>query len=188
MRRTAAAAAYNVTGDAVRCYSALRSYWWSLFVVFSRQEKFSVVVIVTAASFSRFAGRRCMADRLTDRHTALRYHRSPYSPRLIKFFVTRSSAIAGKSPDAYARRCCYTVMSCRLRNDCDLLYGFSDFSLLFSYLTPLMRRILSSYHVHLLYCKTRMAKLQFNDGRMMIDSVAWAQYINVSDTQTATSP
>jgi len=26
------------------------------------------------------------------------------------------------------------------------------------------------------------------EGRMMIDSVVWAQYINVTDTQTATSP
>jgi len=34
----------------------------------------------------------------------------------------------------------------------------------------------------------RMAGLQSSEGRMMIDSVIWAQYINVSDTQTATSP
>jgi len=38
------------------------------------------------------------------------------------------------------------------------------------------------------YKKTRMAGLQSGEGRMMIDSVVWAQYINVTDTQTATSP
>jgi len=31
---------------------------------------------------------------------------------------------------------------------------------------------------------TRMAGLQYGEGRMMIDSVVWAQYINVTDTQT----
>jgi len=43
--------------------------------------------------------------------------------------------------------------------------------------------------------KTRTAGLQSAEGRMMIDSVVWAQYINVTDrhtdrqtdTQTATS-
>jgi len=29
-----------------------------------------------------------------------------------------------------------------------------------------------------------MAGLQFGDGRMMIDSVVWTQYINVTDRQT----
>jgi len=29
-----------------------------------------------------------------------------------------------------------------------------------------------------------MAGLQSGEGRMMIDSVVWAQYINVTDTQT----
>jgi len=33
-----------------------------------------------------------------------------------------------------------------------------------------------------------MAGLQSREGRMMIDSVVWAQYINVTDTQTATQP
>jgi len=31
-----------------------------------------------------------------------------------------------------------------------------------------------------------MAGLQSGEGRMMIDSVVWAQYINVTDTQTDT--
>jgi len=52
------------------------------------------------------------------------------------------------------------------------------------------------FHLHWLlfavvdiwYGKTRMAGLQSGEGRMMIDSVVWAQYINVTDTQTATSP
>jgi len=40
------------------------------------------------------------------------------------------------------------------------------------------------------YGKTRMAGMQCGEGRMMIDSVVWAQYayISVTDTQTATSP
>jgi len=46
----------------------------------------------------------------------------------------------------------------------------------------------SSYRVHIWCKKTRMAGLQSGEGRMMIDSVVWAQYINVTDTQTATSP
>jgi len=33
-----------------------------------------------------------------------------------------------------------------------------------------------------------MVGLQSGEGRMMIDLVVWAQYINVTDTQTATSP
>jgi len=32
-----------------------------------------------------------------------------------------------------------------------------------------------------------MAGLQSGEGRMMIEPVVWAQYINVTDTQTATS-
>jgi len=55
-------------------------------------------------------------------------------------------------------------------------------------LTPSMREISSSYRVHIWYVKTRMAGLQSREGRTMIDSVVWAQYINVTDTQTATSP
>jgi len=43
----------------------------------------------------------------------------------------------------------------------------------------------SSHRVHIWYGKTRMAGLQSAEGRMMIDSVAWAQYINTTDTQTA---
>jgi len=32
-----------------------------------------------------------------------------------------------------------------------------------------------------------MAGLQSGEGRIMIDSVVWAQYINMTDTQTAAS-
>jgi len=42
-----------------------------------------------------------------------------------------------------------------------------------------MRGIPSSYRVHIGYEKTKMAGLQFGEGRMMIDSVVWTQYINV---------
>jgi len=49
------------------------------------------------------------------------------------------------------------------------------------HLTPSMRAIRSSYRVRILYEKTRMAGRQSGEGRMMIDSVVWAQYINVTD-------
>jgi len=42
----------------------------------------------------------------------------------------------------------------------------------------------SSYRVHIWQGKTRMAGLQSGEGRMMIDSVVWAQYINVTDRHT----
>jgi len=72
-------------------------------------------------------------------------------------------------------------------NDCDLLAGFSDSP------TPLPFDAVSegdpsSCRVHIWSGKTRMAGLQSGEGRMTIDSVVWAQYINVIDTQTATSP
>jgi len=41
--------------------------------------------------------------------------------------------------------------------------------------------------VHIWYGKTRIARLQA-EGRMMIDSVVLAQYINVTDTKTTTQP
>jgi len=47
---------------------------------------------------------------------------------------------------------------------------------------------LSSYLAHIWCEKTRMAGLQSEESRMMIDSVVWAQYINVTDTQTAIQP
>jgi len=36
--------------------------------------------------------------------------------------------------------------------------------------------------------KTRMAELQSGEGHVMIDSFVGEHYINVTDTQTATSP
>jgi len=83
---------------------------------------------------------------------------------------------------------CYAVKNCRLMNDCNLLAGFSDFYLPLSHLTPSMWGIPSSCRVHIWYGKTRMVGLQSDEGRTMIDSVVWARYINVTDTQTATSP
>jgi len=47
-----------------------------------------------------------------------------------------------------------------------------------------MRGIPSSSRVHVWCEKTRMAGLQSDEGRMMIDSIVWAQYVSV----TATSP
>jgi len=51
-----------------------------------------------------------------------------------------------------------------------------------------MTGILSSYRIHIWCEKTRMAGLQSREGRITIDSVVWAQYIIVTNTQTATSP
>jgi len=82
---------------------------------------------------------------------------------------------------------CSTHRSCPLVNGCDLLDEFFDFYLPFFHMMPSMRGIPSSYRVHIWYEKTRMAGLQSGEGRIMIDSVVWAQYINVTDTQTATS-
>jgi len=70
------------------------------------------------------------------------------------------------------------VESCPLVNDCDLLTGFSDFYLPLSHLTLSMSGISSSYRVHIWCGKTRMAALHSDEGRMMIDSVVWVQYIN----------
>jgi len=115
---------------------------------------------------------------------------------------TSSSAVAEKPTDACARRCC-AVKSCPLVNDCDLLAGCCDsqsftrgqlFGLIFRLLPtpqPIWRpqwRISSSYLVHSWYGKTRMAGLQSCKRCTMIDSVVWVQYINVTDTQTATLP
>jgi len=49
-----------------------------------------------------------------------------------------------------------------------------------SHTTPSVRRIPSSYPVHIWCGKTRMAGLQSREGCMMIDSIVWAQYINDS--------
>jgi len=96
---------------------------------------------------------------------------------------TKSSAIADKPPGAYIR-CTVLPSGERLR--------FTGLILRLlptpSHLTPSMRVDPSSCRVHILYGKTRMAGLQSGAGCMMIDSVVLAQYINVTDTQTATSP
>jgi len=75
-----------------------------------------------------------------------------------------------------------------LRWIADLLARFSDFHLSLSHLTPSVRGIPSSYRVHSWYRKTRMAGLKCREGHVMIDSVVWVQYINMTDRQTATSP
>jgi len=60
--------------------------------------------------------------------------------------------------------------------------GFCDVYLPLTRLTPSMNGIPLSNQVHIRYRKTRMAGQQSCEGRMMIDSVVWAQYIN--DRQT----
>jgi len=79
---------------------------------------------------------------------------------------------------------CCAVKSCLLVNDYDLLAKFSDFYLPIYHLIPSMKVMPSSYRV-LVWCgKFRMAGLQSSEGRMMIDSVVWAQCFKVTDTQT----
>jgi len=56
------------------------------------------------------------------------------------------------------------------------------------YLMRSMMGIPSSYQVHIWYGETRMAGLQSGEGCTMIDSVVWAHYVNVTDTQTVTQP
>jgi len=62
-----------------------------------------------------------------------------------------------------------------------ILAWFSDFP------TPLTSDALNEgdplERVHIWCRKTRIAGLQYGEGRMMISSVVWAQYINVTDTQ-----
>jgi len=63
------------------------------------------------------------------------------------------------------------VKSYPLVNDCDLLAGFSDFCIPFSYLTPSVMEVPSSYRVHKIiwYRKTRTTDLQSGDqGSTMI--------------------
>jgi len=50
-------------------------------------------------------------------------------------------------------------------------------------LSPSVMGIPSSYRVHIWYGKTSMAGLQAGKGRMMINLVVRAQYINVTDTR-----
>jgi len=90
-------------------------------------------------------------------------------PALIRAFtrtLTYNKKLADKPPDAG-------------------LVRFCDFYLPISNLTPSMRG--SSQAIGFIF-GIGMAGLQAGEGRTMTDSVVWAQYINVTDTQTATSP
>jgi len=91
--------------------------------------------------------------------------------------LTTRSSIADKPPNA----------SCPLANDWIIgrIFRLLPTSLPFD---ALNEGVPLSYQVHIWYRKTRMAGLRPGEGRMMIDSVVWAQQINVTDTQTATSP
>jgi len=90
------------------------------------------------------------------------------------------SAIADKPPDACTRRC--SMMCCQ-----DLpSRNWPHFSILntFSIWRLQWGGKPTSYRVRIWYGKTRMARLQSDEGCMMIDLVDWAQYINVTDTPT----
>jgi len=64
------------------------------------------------------------------------------------------------------------------------LIGFSDFYLPRTHLTLSVKKIPSSYRIHILYGKTRMAGIQSGEGRMMIDSVVGLGTIKASTRQT----
>jgi len=76
------------------------------------------------------------------------------------------------------------INGCPLVNDRDFMDESFDFYLPLSHITLLRRGIPSSYRVHISEGKTRMAGRQSAKCHMMINSVVWAQYINVTDTQT----
>jgi len=100
----------------------------------------------------------------------------------------KSSAIADKPSDlVHAYVSYYAVNSCPLVNGCDLLAGFSDFYL-YPFLLDAFALELSGSYLDIWCGQTRMAKLQSGEGRMMIDSVVWTQYINVTDTLTYRQP
>jgi len=99
---------------------------------------------------------------------------------------TSFSAIADKPPDVCAR---HAVLSRAARWWMAAIF-WPDFPTFISSLpfgSP-NEGDPSSYQVHIWHEKTRMAGLQSGEGRMLIDSVVWAQCIYVTDTQTATSP
>jgi len=100
----------------------------------------------------------------------------------------KPAAIADKPPDACVCRC---SMLCCQKLPSDKWHNWLQFigRIFRLLLTPLpfdasVTGIPSSCWVHIWYGKTRMPGLQSGKGRMMIDSVVWAQYINVTDTET----
>jgi len=94
-------------------------------------------------------------------------YKNEYSTRTSRS-ITNSSVVADMPPHTY------TNVFARRRQ------AFITYS---QHLTP------SNYQAwKSVWCrKSRMAELQSCEGRIMIDSVVWAQYFNVTDTQTATS-
>jgi len=79
------------------------------------------------------------------------------------------------------RCCCHTARHvCTPMLCCQALNSILTY---FCHLMNSMRGITSGYQVHIWYGKTRMAGLQSGEGRVMINSVVWAQHINVTDTQ-----
>jgi len=94
--------------------------------------------------------------------------------------------IADIPPDVCARHVpCCAVKSCPLVT---AIYWPDFWTFTLSHLTPSVMGILSSYRVNIWCKKTRMVGLQSGKDHMMIDSVVWAQYIIVTDTQTDTHP
>jgi len=59
----------------------------------------------------------------------------------------------------------------------------NEFVTYFQHLMPSVSGTPLSCRVRIWYGETRMAGLQSGESRIMIDSVVWAQYINVTDTQ-----
>jgi len=109
-----------------------------------------------------------VADK-TNRHRVGRILR----PIVIFRHVRQGSLRIVLPPDEYIRKCNFQLKRTSIA---DML----------TVTTLSMRGISSSCRVHIWYDRTRMAELQSCEGRMMIDSVVWVQYINVTDTHTHT--
>jgi len=103
-----------------------------------------------------------------------------YTTRLGGWSITTSStmSLTNRLTLVHADIPCWAVKSCSLVNGCDLLAGFCDFYLPLFHLTPSVRGSPRATW----YEKTRTAGLQSRGSRMMIDSVVWAQCINVTET------
>jgi len=90
---------------------------------------------------------------------------------LLPGVCTRASAIADKPPDACARHAVLTKAA--------FWWMTAITARIFQRLsTPLLFD--ARYRVQIWHVKTRMVGLQSGKGRMMIDSVVWAQHINQS--------
>jgi len=139
-------------------------------------------------------GRRGRSENVMDlarifQFRKVQWSRSRFEPQPMNKIGLQHKKLSSRWQTA-RRSCtpCCAVRSCPLVNDCDLLAWFFDFYFPVFHSTPPIKEIPSSYRIHIWYKKTRMAGLQSGEGRMMIDSIVLAQYVNVTDTQPHRRP